>query len=41
MQIPPAPVNAAFGAIYSSERFLLGRLPLPFGLSVAAVARKG
>lgn len=41
MQIPPAPVNAAFTAIYSSERLLLGRLPLPFGLSVAAVARKG
>jgi SAM-dependent methyltransferase len=40
MKIPPAPINSAFGAIYSFERHLLGRIPSPFGLSVVAVARK-
>lgn len=41
MKIPPAPVNAAFRGLYSFERHLLGRLPMPFGLSVVAVARRG
>lgn len=40
MNVPMAPVNWAFRMIYASERHLLGRVPLPFGLSVVAVARK-
>jgi len=39
MKIPPAPVNALFRGVYGFERHLLGRVPLPFGLSVVAVAR--
>lgn len=39
MKIPPAPVNAVFRGIYGFERHLLGRLPMPFGLSVVAVAQ--
>lgn len=38
--IPPAPINALFGWLFAAERHVLGRLPLPFGLSVVAVARK-
>ncbi|MCS7033981.1 MAG: class I SAM-dependent methyltransferase [Phycisphaerae bacterium] len=40
MRIPPAPINALFRGLYSFERHLLGRVPLPFGLSVVAVARR-
>ncbi len=40
MHIPLAPVNATFRELYSFERFTLGRLPMPFGLSVVSVARK-
>jgi SAM-dependent methyltransferase len=40
MKVPPAPVNALFRGIYSAERHALGRVPMPFGLSVVAVARK-
>ncbi len=35
---PPGPVNAIFGAIFASERHLVGRTNLPFGLSLIAVA---
>lgn len=40
MDIPSPMVNGLFRTIYSSERHLLGRVPLPFGLSVVAVARR-
>lgn len=40
MKVPPAPVNATFRTLYSFERHFLGRVPLPFGLSVVAVARR-
>lgn len=40
MKVPPTPVNATFRSLYSFERHFLGRLPLPFGLSVVAVARR-
>jgi 2-polyprenyl-3-methyl-5-hydroxy-6-metoxy-1,4-benzoquinol methylase len=40
LHVPPAPLNAALRELFASERHLLGRLPLPFGLSLAAVARK-
>lgn len=35
--IPPAPVNALFRQIFSAERFLIGRVPLPPGVSLAAI----
>lgn len=37
--IPAAPINAALRTIFGMERFLLGRLPLPFGVSLCAVLR--
>jgi SAM-dependent methyltransferase len=40
MHVPIAPVNWALRTMYASERHLLGRVPLPFGLSVIAVAAK-
>lgn len=40
MRVPSAPVNWALKTLYSSERHILGRVPLPFGLSVISVAIK-
>lgn len=40
IELPPAPVNWVLKTVYSTERHTLGRLPMPFGLSVVAVARK-
>ena len=34
---PAAPVNAAFKAVFGLERHLLGRVPMPPGVSIAAV----
>ena len=36
--LPPAPVNAILRMIFASERFLVGRVPLPIGVSLLAVA---
>jgi SAM-dependent methyltransferase len=36
---PPAPLNALFTGIFGLERHLVGRVPLPFGISLAAVLR--
>ena len=36
--IPPSPVNGLLTAIFAAERFLVGRIPLPSGLSLFAVA---
>lgn len=37
--VPPAPVNRLFCAVFSAERWLAGRVPLPFGVSLLAVLR--
>jgi SAM-dependent methyltransferase len=36
--LPPAPLNAALEKVFGAERYLVGRLPLPVGLSLFAVA---
>ncbi|MDP4023455.1 methyltransferase domain-containing protein [Methylobacterium sp. NEAU 140] len=38
--LPPRPVNALLRAVFAAERHLIGRLRLPAGLSVYAVARR-
>lgn len=38
MAVPPGLINATFREIFAAERHLLGRLPLPFGLSLIALA---
>lgn len=38
--LPPAPVNAALRAIFSAESALVGRVPLPVGVSLVAVLRR-
>ena len=35
---PPKPLNAAFEAVFGVERHLLGRLPMPPGLSIIVLA---
>ena len=37
--IPVRPVNALLHTVLSAERFLVGRVPLPFGVSMMAVLR--
>lgn len=34
---PAAPLNAAFTSLFGLERHLIGRVPMPFGVSLAAV----
>ena len=38
LKLPPAPLNAALEKAFAAERHLIGRLPLPPGLSLFAVA---
>ena len=38
VKLPPAPLNVALEKIFEAERYLVGRLPLPPGLSLFAVA---
>jgi SAM-dependent methyltransferase len=38
LTLPPRPINATFETIFAAERHLVGRLPLPPGLSLFAVA---
>ena len=38
VRLPPAPLNSALEKIFAAERYLVGRLPLPPGLSLFAVA---
>jgi SAM-dependent methyltransferase len=38
VKLPSAPLNSALGAVFGAERHLVGRLPLPPGLSLFAVA---
>lgn len=37
-KLPPRPVNALFEKLFAAERYAVGRLPLPPGLSLFAVA---
>jgi SAM-dependent methyltransferase len=37
-KLPPAPLNAALEKAFAAERYLIGRVPLPPGLSLFAVA---
>ena len=38
VRLPPAPLNMALEKVFAAERYLVGRLPLPPGLSLFAVA---
>jgi SAM-dependent methyltransferase len=38
LSLPPAPINAMLERAFAAERHLIGRLPLPPGLSLFAVA---
>ena len=38
LKLPPAPLNAALEQAFKAERHLIGRIPLPPGLSLFAVA---
>jgi SAM-dependent methyltransferase len=38
VSLPPRPLNSALEAVFGLERYLVGRLPLPPGLSLFAVA---
>jgi SAM-dependent methyltransferase len=38
LKLPPAPLNTALEKVFQAERHLVGRLPLPPGLSLFAVA---
>ena len=37
-KLPPAPVNAVLEAVFGLERYALGRLPFPPGVSLVAIA---
>lgn len=38
--VPPLPLNRLLGAVFASERHLVGRLPLPAGVSLLMLARR-
>ena len=38
LKLPAAPLNAALNRIFALERYAVGRLPLPPGLSLFAIA---
>lgn len=38
VKLPSAPLNSALRTVFAAERHLVGRLPLPLGLSLFAVA---
>lgn len=40
LTLPPAPVNAFLEKVFSSERLLLDRIGLPFGVSILLLAQK-
>ncbi len=40
LAVPPAPLNAILCSAFAAERFIVGRVPLPVGLSLIAVLRK-
>jgi SAM-dependent methyltransferase len=40
LAVPPRPINSALARVMRSEAPLLGRMPMPFGLSLIIVVRK-
>ena len=40
LTIPPSPINTALAATFGAERLFIPRLPLPFGVSLLAIARR-
>jgi SAM-dependent methyltransferase len=38
--MPPAPVNKILDTVFGMERELIGRIPMPFGVSLVAVLRR-
>ncbi|NCF74084.1 MAG: methyltransferase domain-containing protein [Gammaproteobacteria bacterium] len=40
LELPPAPINWFLKSLFASERHWLGKVPVPFGVSLIAVARK-
>lgn len=40
LALPPGPINTFLAALFASERYLLRRMKLPFGISLLAVAKK-
>lgn len=38
IKLPPPALNSLFEAVFGAERYLVGRLPLPMGLSLFALA---
>jgi SAM-dependent methyltransferase len=38
VKLPPAPLNMMLEKVFAAERYLVGRFPLPLGLSLFAVA---
>ena len=38
--MPPKPLNALFQRLFGLESGLIGRIPMPFGVSLVAVARR-
>lgn len=40
LEMPTAPTNAVLREVYAAERVLLGRVSIPFGLSLISVSRR-
>jgi SAM-dependent methyltransferase len=40
LALPPAPINGLLAGLFASERLWLGRVAIPFGVSLLGVARK-
>ena len=38
--MPPQPVNALLRTVFGLERWLIGRVPMPFGVSLVAILRR-
>ena len=38
--MPPKPLNTVFQGLFGLESGLIGRIPMPFGVSLVAVARR-
>jgi len=38
--MPPKPLNTLFHGLFGLESGLIGRLPMPFGVSLVAVVRR-
>ena len=40
LRVPAKPLNASLHSVFAFEKHLLGTVPLPFGLSIIALATK-